>query len=137
MVEVTETALVRDFARAAAQVDAVRDLGVHVAVDDFGTGHTGLAHVRTLTVDELKIDRTFTGELPAVTEMVQIVMDLGRHLGVSTVAEGVETPQQAELLRDLGCTHLQGYLFSPALPPEALLHWVQGRARALAATGTF
>ncbi|MEX2294043.1 MAG: EAL domain-containing protein [Acidimicrobiales bacterium] len=135
VVEVTETALVRDFARAAAQIDAVRDLGVRVAVDDFGTGHTGLAHVRTLTVDELKIDRTFTGELPAVTEMVQIVMDLGRHLGVTTVAEGVETPQQADALRALGCTHLQGYLFSPALPPEALLHWVQGRARALASAG--
>jgi len=136
VIEVTETALVRDFARAASQIDAIRELGVRVAVDDFGTGHTGLAHVRALTVDELKIDRTFTGELPAVTELVQIVMDLGRHLDVATVAEGVETPQQAEALRDLGCTHLQGYLFSPALPPEALLHWVQGRARALAAAGS-
>jgi len=130
VLEITETALVSDFPSAAAQIDAVRALGVQVAVDDFGTGHTGLAHVRTMTVDEIKIDQTFTAELPEVTELVRLVMDLGRHLGVRTVAEGVETAEQAEVLRALGCGLLQGYLFCPALPPKALLHWMQGRSLA-------
>lgn len=127
VLEVTETALVKDLPRAAAQIEVVRALGVAVAADDFGTGHTGLAHVRALTVDEIKIDRSFTIELPAVTELVQIVIDLARHLGVRTVAEGVETPQQADALRALGCSLLQGYLFSPALPPADLLRWLHER----------
>ncbi len=131
VLEVTETALVRDLSRAAAQIEAVRALGVAVAADDFGTGHTGLAHVRTLTVDEIKIDRSFTSELPVVTELVQIVIDLARHLGVRTVAEGVETQQQADALRALGCNLLQGYLFSPALPPGELLLWMHEHHRAL------
>lgn len=124
ILEVTETALVRDLSRAAAQLDAVRALGVGVAVDDFGTGHTGLTHIRALTIDEIKIDRSFTAELPTMTNLVQIVIDLARHLGVSTVAEGVETDQQARTLGLLGCTRLQGYLFCPALPPRDLEDWV-------------
>lgn len=124
VLEVTETAFVTDMARAAAQIEQVRSLGVRIAVDDFGTGHTGLTHIRALTVDEIKIDRTFTAELPAVTDLVKIVLDLARHLGVSTVAEGVETAEQAAALRALGCVGLQGYLFSPALSPDALVDWL-------------
>lgn len=135
ILEVTETALVKDLARTAQQIDAVRALGVAVAADDFGTGHTGLTHLRTLTVDEIKIDRSFTSEFPAVTELVQIVMDLARHLGVRTVAEGVETMQQAEALRAIGCDMLQGFLFSPALPPTDLECWLRERGQAPAVVG--
>lgn len=127
VLEVTETAFVTDMARAAAQLEQVRSLGVRIAVDDFGTGHTGLTHIRALTVDEIKIDRTFTAELPEVSDLVKIVLDLARHLGVSTVAEGVETVEQAASLRALGCASLQGYLFSPALSPEALVDWLVER----------
>lgn len=129
ILEVTETALVRDLDGAAAQLEAVRALGVSVAVDDFGTGHTGLNHIRSLTVDEIKIDRSFTADLPAMTNLVQIVIDLARHLDVETVAEGVETAQQARTLGLLGCTRLQGYLFSPAVTPSDLEEWLQTRNR--------
>lgn len=132
VLEVTETALVKDLARTAQQIDAVRALGVAVAADDFGTGHTGLTHLRTLTLDEIKIDRSFTSEFPAVTEFVQIVMDLARHLGVRTVAEGVETINQADALRALGCDMLQGFLFSPALPSNGLECWLREREQPVA-----
>lgn len=124
VLEVTETALVADMARAAAQIALVRELGVKVAVDDFGTGHTGLTHIRTVTVDEIKIDRSFTAELPETVTLVQIVMDLARHLGLVTVAEGVETAEQAATLRAMGCAEMQGYHFSRPLPAGELVEWL-------------
>ncbi|WP_051071466.1 putative bifunctional diguanylate cyclase/phosphodiesterase [Ilumatobacter coccineus] len=139
VIEVTETVLVADLARAATQLAALRDLGVRVAVDDFGTGYTSLAHLRSLPIDEIKIDRSFVSGLPDATDdhrLIQIVCDLARHLGVPTVAEGVETEAQRALLQLIGCQMLQGYLFSPSMHPDALAEWTVDRHRAIAAALT-
>lgn len=129
-VEVTETVLLSDLARAAAQLKAVRRLGVRVAVDDFGTGFTSLAHLRALPVDEIKIDRSFVNQLPGAQDrdLIQIVNQLARHLGVPTVAEGVETLEHARILREIGCDQLQGYLFSEPLTISDLESWLADRS---------
>ncbi len=115
--EVTETVLLDDLALAAEQLSAVRRLGVRVAVDDFGTGYTSLAHLQQLPIDEIKIDGTFVGQLPSQHDqsLIQMVTDLARHIGVPTVAEGVETDEQAGILRSVGCDHLQGFYFATPL----------------------
>jgi EAL domain-containing protein (putative c-di-GMP-specific phosphodiesterase class I) len=132
--QVTETVLLSDVARAATQLRAVRALGVRVAVDDFGTGYTSIAHLRAMPVDEIKIDQSFVAQLPRAQDrsLVQIVNQLARHLGVTTVAEGVETPRQACALREAGCDNLQGYLFSPPRTAADLEDWLAARYRLLA-----
>jgi diguanylate cyclase (GGDEF)-like protein len=125
VLEVTETVLVTDLARAARQIDTVRALGVRIALDDFGTGFTGLAHLRSLTIDEIKIDRSFVEQLPGPVGrgIVQMIIDLAEHLGIPTVAEGVETDEQLEALCAIGCRRIQGYLFAEPLDPDALVPW--------------
>ena len=119
-VEVTETALVSDLDLAAEQLAQLRALGVRVVIDDFGTGYTSVAHLRTLPVDELKIDGGFVSRLhddPEDRVLIEMITQLAHQLDLPVVAEGVETDEQAELLRVIGCDLLQGYLFSP--PVEA------------------
>jgi diguanylate cyclase (GGDEF)-like protein len=117
--EITETAVLPDVAVAAREIAAARALGVQVALDDFGTGHSSLTLLRSLTIDRVKIDRTFVGELTRDARdaaIVRRVIALARDLGLDVVAEGVETPEQARLLLELGCTRAQGWLWSKALP---------------------
>lgn len=128
VIEVTETVLVDDLARAANQLGCIREFGVRVAVDDFGTGYTSLAHLRSLPIDKIKIDRSFVTNLASDADdrsLVRMVSELASHLGVPTVAEGVETVEQHQILRELGCDTLQGYLFSRPLRPEQLVSWAR------------
>jgi len=117
----------------------LKDLGVRVAVDDFGTGYSNLAYLKRFPMDMVKIDKSFVdglGEKPEDTAIVKAVISLARALGLRTVAEGIETSEQLERLRDLGCELGQGYYFSGALPAyeaNALLlasagHYVKGRS---------
>lgn len=131
VIEVTETALVLDQVRAAAHLDELRRLGVDVAIDDFGTGFTSISQLRELPFDELKIDQSLVMNLPDGDdrEMVRMVMELAGHLGVHTVAEGVETVEQEDFLRELGCTMIQGWLHAPAMTPSDLLAWLAARRR--------
>jgi diguanylate cyclase (GGDEF)-like protein len=118
VLEITETALVSDPARAQTCLMALRALGVRLALDDFGTGYSSLAHLRQFTVDVLKIDRTFIASIGADGQMPPIVrgmIDLGRTLGLEIVAEGVETEAQLASLRDGHCHLGQGYLFARPL----------------------
>ena len=112
VLEVTETALVADMSRAAAQIAQVRDLGVKVAVDDFGTGHTGLTHVRTVTVDEIKIDRSFVrGATDAGNnnrEILSAIVNLAEALKMETVAEGVETLDELKKLMEQAGKEYEG-----------------------------
>jgi diguanylate cyclase (GGDEF)-like protein/PAS domain S-box-containing protein len=120
--EITESTLMRDAESALSALGALQALGLHLAVDDFGTGYSSLAYLERLPVEALKIDRSFTegvGRRKDSTAIVGAVVGLARALRLSTVAEGIETPEQFQQLRALGCEVGQGYLFGPARPAEA------------------
>ena len=117
--EITETALMQDVDAAGEVLRRLRALGVRLWVDDFGTGYSSLSHLRRLPLDGLKIDRSFVSGIVDEEEdraLVAGIINLAHSLGLVALAEGVETEQQAELLRDLGCDLAQGHLWSAALP---------------------
>lgn len=128
--EITESMAVSDPARVAAFISPLRALGVKLAIDDFGTGHSNLATLTRLPFDVFKIDRQFVSALetdrqaPAIVEMI---LAMAGTLGLKTVAEGVETPQQAEFLRRRGCSMAQGFLYSPGMPETAFLDYLRAR----------
>ena len=114
IVEVTESALLEDLSTAAAKLERLREAGVRISIDDFGTGYTSLAHLRSLPVDVLKIDRSFTVNAHANAHeesIVKLIIDTGHLLGATITAEGIETDDEAALLRRLGADHLQGWTF--------------------------
>jgi diguanylate cyclase (GGDEF)-like protein/PAS domain S-box-containing protein len=122
--EVTETAVLRrpDMARLA--LDALRRLGVRVALDDFGLGYSSLTHLKALPVDVLKVDRSFIADLVASTEdraVVEAVLTLAGRMGLTVIAEGVETAEQDDVLRSMGCPVVQGFLYGPPVPPADVL----------------
>jgi EAL domain-containing protein (putative c-di-GMP-specific phosphodiesterase class I) len=125
--EVTETQLMRNVEQAAAVLCAVRELGAQVAIDDFGSGYSSLSQLERLPVDILKVDREFAGAAQIGGEHARLltaVIEIGDSLDLSTIAEGIETPEQLRQLRALGYSLGQGYLFSkpvPARKVEALL----------------
>lgn len=137
IVEVTETAIVTDLGLAGDRLQRLRDRGVRVAIDDFGTGYTSIAHLREMPVDELKIDGSFVHRLPDAGErvLVQMINDVADLLGLRTVAEGVETAEQAEVLRSIGCDALQGYYFSRPLDAGAMARWATDAAAVAAPPG--
>ncbi len=123
VVEVTESAAMSDPERGVRALKALRVLGVGVAVDDFGTGNASFEYLAELPATELKIDRSFVTGLPGRRREVAIVrstLDLARNLGLTVVAEGIETEQTLEFLAAAGCQMGQGYLFSKPLPPAEL-----------------
>ncbi len=131
-IEITERSLMLDLDTAVDVLGQVRDLGVEVAVDDFGTGFSSLARLKHLPVDTLKIDRSFVnGIVSSVTdrEIVRTIIWLSRGLGLGVVAEGVEHPAQAEMLLELGCRRAQGWLWSAAVPASDVPRLVRDRAR--------
>jgi EAL domain-containing protein (putative c-di-GMP-specific phosphodiesterase class I) len=119
IIEVTETAAMAGPDRIEQVLSALRQRGVRFAIDDFGTGHSSLSRLRGLPVDILKIDRSFVCDIPddrSSCAMVRTIIDLAANLGLSTVAEGVETEEQRRFLVEHGCVLGQGFLFSPAVP---------------------
>jgi diguanylate cyclase (GGDEF)-like protein/PAS domain S-box-containing protein len=124
--EVTESILVGQAERSIERLGALKALGVKIGIDDFGTGYSSLSHLRKLPVDVLKVDRAFVmglGSSPEDAAIVHLVIMLAQALGLETVAEGVETEQQLEELRLLGCDEIQGYLIAkPLLVGDALAY---------------
>jgi len=123
-IEITETAILPDVQAAAREIAAARELGIKVALDDFGTGHSSLTLLRSLPIDRVKIDQTFVRELTRDANdaaIVRSVITLAHDLGLEVVAEGVETPDQARMLGQLGCQYAQGYLWAKALPVDQLM----------------
>jgi diguanylate cyclase (GGDEF)-like protein/PAS domain S-box-containing protein len=121
--EITESVLLQENENNPATLHRLRDLGVRIALDDFGTGYSSLSYLRVFPFDRIKIDGSFVKELPHNVECVSIVRamaDLARGLHMATTAEGVERPEQLEVLRAHGCTAAQGYLFSRPLPAGEL-----------------
>jgi diguanylate cyclase (GGDEF)-like protein len=128
-IEVTESLLVRDFADNVAKLARVRDLGVGIALDDFGTGYSSLAYLAKLPVEALKIDRSFVVAMlddPSAMTLVSTMISLAHALRLKTVAEGVETEEQAKILRLLHCDQMQGYLVSRPVPFEEMAHYLRG-----------
>jgi len=122
-IEVTESTLMANLGRVREMLESLSELGVRVAIDDFGTGYSSLAVLRDLPVDCIKIDRSFVRyvtEREVDARLVESIEMLARSIGIETVAEGVETPEQAEFLASIGCDQLQGFLFSQPLPAEDL-----------------
>jgi len=122
--EVTESVLMQNLDTTHAHLRQLRELGVHVAVDDFGTGYSSLAYLRQFELDILKIDRLFVSNMldsPRDAAVVSTIIDLGRHLGLQVIAEGVENQTQRQWLLHHHCAIMQGYLVSPALPFEAAM----------------
>jgi diguanylate cyclase (GGDEF)-like protein len=129
-VEITESSLMLDPARALETLTHLRLLGVRVSIDDFGTGYSSLAYLKQLPVDELKIDRSFVRDVAfddSDLAIVRSTIELAHNLGLSVVAEGVEDQATLELLRGFGCDKVQGYLFSPALSAGELTRWLLER----------
>ena len=128
VLEVTETVLMADPVVAAAALGHIRDLGVRVALDDFGSGYSSLSHLRRFPIDIVKIDKSFVDDVAGdgvESAIARSIINLGRAMQIETVAEGIEADEQAETLRSLGCEYGQGYFFARPLEPSAwagLLH---------------
>ncbi|MDR7087108.1 diguanylate cyclase (GGDEF)-like protein/PAS domain S-box-containing protein [Aeromicrobium panaciterrae] len=125
--EMTEGVLMRDAEDAVTVLRDLRRLGVRLDIDDFGTGYSSLSYLRRFPVDTLKVDSSFVSGLGGNAEdraIVQSVVALAQSLGITTIAEGVETTKQLQVLRDLGCKSAQGFLFSRPLPPQELTQLV-------------
>ncbi|MBV1704974.1 MAG: EAL domain-containing protein, partial [Hyphomicrobiales bacterium] len=121
-IEITESALVHDDDALAVQFARLRATGVGLAIDDFGTGYSSLAYVKRFPVGKIKVDRAFVKDLPGDPEsvaIVQAVSAIARALGLKVTAEGVETKEQADAVRLLGCDDAQGFLFARPLPAVA------------------
>lgn len=116
--EITEAVLIRDDDAALEILHQLRAIGVRIALDDFGTGYSSLSYLQRFPFDKIKIDRCFVNDIaePGGSSIVQAVVNIAAARHMTTTAEGVETHRQLELLRALGCTEMQGYLFSPAKP---------------------
>ncbi len=136
--EITEAVLIRDDEAALDMLHQLRRLGVRIALDDFGTGYSSLSYLQRFPFDKIKIDRSFIRDIAgpgASSSIVQAVVNIAAASDMTTTAEGVETEQQRNLLHILGCTEMQGFLFSPAIPAAAvrdLLLSHRGRAMSAA-----
>ena len=119
--ELTETVFLDRTDVAIDSISTLREMGVSVSVDDFGTGYSSLSYLKTLPINRLKIDRSFIKDIPCEDDgmIAETIIALGRNLGMSVLAEGVDTEEQLSFLRDLGCDEYQGFLFSRPLDLEA------------------
>jgi EAL domain-containing protein (putative c-di-GMP-specific phosphodiesterase class I)/GGDEF domain-containing protein len=120
MLELTESTLVDDVKGTASIMHELRDAGIRIAIDDFGTGFSSLSYLQRLPIDTLKIDRSFISRIPVNEgdmKLVRSIISIGKELELEVVAEGVETKEQLEFLRSIGCDQIQGFYFSKPLAP--------------------
>jgi EAL domain-containing protein (putative c-di-GMP-specific phosphodiesterase class I) len=129
-VEITESVLMQNSEATLATLHRLRELGVKISMDDFGTGYSSLSYLRSFPFDKIKIDRSFISGLATGDDSVAIVLaisGLARHLGIATTAEGVETKQQLQQVKALGCSEMQGFLFSPPRRIEEVTQMFRAR----------
>jgi diguanylate cyclase len=125
--EITESTIMADPARAMGILLALHNMGIRLAIDDFGTGYSSLAYLKRLPVDELKIDKSFITHLTPSSDdaiIVRSTVDMAASLGLAVMAEGVETASTLQYLRSIGCQGGQGYFMSRPLPPDDVAGWV-------------
>ncbi len=133
-VEITEGILMKNPRRAADVFTTLRGMGVRIAMDDFGTGYSSLSYLHEFKFDKLKIDRSFVkrlGEAEDARMIIRTIIGLAHNLGLSVVAEGVETREQLKILRDLECDQIQGYLIGRPMPIVGPTELITGRAKVL------
>ena len=134
--EITESVIMIDPKRACEVLEALRALGLRIAVDDYGTGYCALAYLRDLPIDELKIDRSFVAKVttdPRSAAIVRSTIELAHALGLKVVAEGIEDKRTLDALSAFGCDYAQGYHFSRPVPAEAFTAWTHARLGGVAA----
>jgi diguanylate cyclase (GGDEF)-like protein len=132
ILEITEGTVMRDVQAALRTMHALRAIGVKLSIDDFGTGHSSLAQLKSLPVDEIKIDRSFVMQLdhsPGDTVIVRSAIEIGHNMGLTVIAEGVEQAGSLAILRALQCDMVQGYLFSRPVAPDRFRDWYADFAR--------
>jgi diguanylate cyclase (GGDEF)-like protein len=135
--EITEAVLIRDDDMALAILHQLRSIGVRIALDDFGTGYSSLSYLKRFPFDKIKVDRCFITDIAepdGSAGIVRAVVDIAAERDMTTTAEGVETAEQQRILRELGCSEMQGYLFSPPKPAEAVRDLLIAHRAAPAAT---
>ena len=128
--EITESVAMEDADFMLETLHMVRELGISIAIDDFGTGYSSLSHLRQLPIDRLKIDRAFVSELNQQVSgghIASMVVELGRNLNLTVIAEGIEDEAQAETLLRMGCHEGQGYLYAKPMVPQQLKEWLLAR----------
>ena len=136
--EITESVAVLGADHVSNILSQIRQRGIRVAIDDFGTGFSSLSYLDRFPANRLKIDRSFVWALDAEksekseARIAELVVTLGRKLGMNVLAEGVETVEQAQLLRNLECDDAQGYLFAKPMPIDDLLGWLGTRSGEIA-----
>lgn len=126
--EVTETAIMHNSQVAVQTLTALKKLNISICIDDFGIGYSSLSRLQQLPIDTLKIDRSFIQNMSVKgggTEILRTIIDLAENLGLDIVAEGVETIEQLETLRQLGCQHVQGFYFARPMMPDDTLRFIQ------------
>ena len=126
ILEITESTVMRDVQAALATMRVLRGLGVRLSIDDFGTGHSSLAQLRSLPVDEIKIDKSFVMRLdthPEDTVIVRSAIEIGHNMGLVVIAEGVEQAGSLEILQGLHCDMVQGYFFSKPVDADGFRRW--------------
>ena len=130
--ELTESVVMRDAEAAAATLHRLRQLGIHISIDDFGTGYSSLSHLKRFPLEKLKIDKLFVSGLCVDANdraITSAIIALAHSLQLTPIAEGVETFEQLEVLRSMGCVKMQGYLFSGALTVEAATRLLRAEQR--------
>jgi len=123
--ELTESLLMGDLDASIAMLHRLRELGMGISIDDFGTGYSSLSYLRRFPLDELKIDRSFMGEVPHNDRdcaILSAIVYMAHGLGLRVVCEGVESAEQLGFLRQIGCDSYQGYYFSPPVPADEFEH---------------
>ena len=133
-IELTETALLQNFAETNSNMAMIRATGTTISLDDFGTGHSSLSYIHSLPLDRIKVDRSFTRDVdtnPASANIVRSLITLCRDLGIACVIEGVETKAQLSTLEQLGGNLIQGFYFSRPMPATQVEHflWMQGQEK--------
>ncbi|OWK24636.1 hypothetical protein AJ87_19820 [Rhizobium yanglingense] len=127
-IEITESMVMLNADRAIKQLNAIRSRGVRLAIDDFGTGYSSMSIMKQFPIDTIKIDKSFVSGLPHDSEgkaIAQAIINMGKALGLTIVAEGVETVEQNEFLRQHACDEIQGFLFSKPVSPENIAELIR------------
>ena len=132
--EVTESMVMQNVSRAIKVLEAIQSRGIRLAIDDFGTGYSSMSLMKQFPIDTIKIDRSFVRDLADDSEdqaIAQAIIRMGKALGMTVIAEGVETIEQETFLRDHACDEMQGFLFSKPVPPQQLADLLRSAAPVL------